>query len=396
MPQSNSIPASKPLPAPERRARIVVVWTAVAFVLMQVVVAGLPGYPWSTRTEPELAVRTNRFQRDSGWVRTTPTLEESIVQWQVHHLLTAVPPQDVLFVGDSSCLMGVMPEVITQDTQLRTWNLATVGSLSTQGQADILDLYLTKHPTSQPKLVVCYLAPPTLARDREEIERQGVYNGLREWLYGADAGLAANLPLAQLPGYRLRRPLYQAATQLLGTSQSKPLVNVRRGPFPSDDEVGRTLLETRGYFTETRKNQLPAIEPATNRLQLTADSLRGIVRMFESTHARSIDLVFIMTPLPERYRKVQDDVDYRKLAGALTAAARPYPKVKIHSPLLRYFDDASFGTPHHLTKAGATRNSTELAEIIAAIVTPLTQESEPTPASPATGGTVAGGERRVR
>ncbi|MDB5341571.1 MAG: hypothetical protein JWN70_7190 [Planctomycetaceae bacterium] len=368
----------------------------MAFVLMQVVVAALPGYPWSTRTEPETAVRANRFQRDSGWLRTTPTLEESIVQWQVHHLLTAVPPQDVLFVGDSSCLMGVIPEVITQGTQLRAWNLATVGSLSTLGQADILDLYFAKHPSSTPKLVVCYLAPPTLARDQEEIERQGVYNGLREWLYGADAGLAANLPLTQLPAYRLRRPLYQTAAQMLGTSSPRPLVSVRRGPFPSDDEVRRTLLETRGYFAESRKNQLPAIEPATNHLQLTADSLRGIVQMFESTHARSIDLVIMMTPLPERYRKAQDDVDYRKLADTLSAAARRFPKVKIHAPLLRYFDDASFGTPHHLTKAGATRNSVDLAKIIAAIITQPTPEPEPTPASPATGGAVAGGERRIR
>ncbi len=384
------------MPARERRARIVVVWTAMAFVLLQVIVTTLPGYPWTARAEPETAVQTNRFHRDNGWLRTTPTLEESIIQWQVHHLLTAVSPQEVLFVGDSSCLMSVIPEVITQGTGLRTWNLATVGSLSTLGQADILDLYLTKHPTTQPKLVVCYLAPPTLARDQEEIERQGVYNGLREWLHGADAGLAANLPLAQLPGYRLRRPVYQAATQLLGTSQQAPLVNVRRGPFPSDEEVRRTLLATSGYFAETRRNQLPVIEPATNRLQLTADSLRGIVQMFASTHARSIDLVFMMTPLPERYRKPQDDVAYRKLADTLTAAARPYSNVKIHSPLLRYFDDASFGTPHHLTKAGAERNSAELVEIIGAIVTPTKQDSGPTPASPATDGAVAGGERRVR
>ena len=396
MPRSNDAPVNKPLPAPERRARIVVVWTALAFVMMQVIVTILPGYPWTNRTEPETAVRTNRFHRDNGWLRTTPTLEESIIQWQVHHLLTAVPPQDVLFVGDSSCLMGVIPAVITKGTELQTWNLATVGSLSTQGQADILDLYLAKHSTSQPKLVVCYLAPPTLARDQAEIERQGVYNGLREWLHGADAGLSANLPLARLPGYRLRRPVYQTATQLLGTSRQGPLVHVPRGPFPSDEEMGRTLLETRGYFAETRRNHLPAIEPATNHLLLTADSLRGIVRMFESTHARSIDLVFMMTPLPGRYRKPQDDQAYRKLADTLTAAARPFPKVKIHSPLLRYFDDACFGTPHHLTKAGAERNSSELVEIIAAIVNQPKPESEPPPASPASGGVVAGGERPVR
>lgn len=396
MPRSTDAPVNKPLPAPERRARVVVVWTAMAFALIQAIVSGLPGYPWRTSTQPESAVQANRFQRDNAWLRSTPTLEESIIQWQVHHLLTAVPPQDVLFVGDSSCLMGVIPEVITQGTQLRSWNLATVGSLSTLGQADILDLYFAKHPSSTPKLVVCYLAPPTLARDQEEIERQGVYNGLREWLYGADAGLAADLPLTQLPAYRLRRPLYETAGQWLGTSPPRPLVNVRRGPFPSDDEVRRTLLERRGYFTESRTNQLPEIEPASNHLLLTADSLRGIVRMFAGTHARSIDLVIMMTPLPERYRKVQDEVDYQKLAGTLAAAARPYPNVKIHAPLLRYFDDASFGTPHHLTHAGAERNSRELVEVIAAIVTPAMQKLEPIPISPATGGAVAGGERQVR
>ncbi len=368
MPRSTSSPLSRSRRAPERRARAVIVWTAVSFCLTQVLVMSLPGYPWPSVTEPEAAVQTDRFQRGGGWLRTIPTLEESIIQWQVHHLLTAVPPQDVLFVGDSSCLMGVMPEVITQATGLNTWNLATVGSLSTQGQADILELYLKKHPTPRPKLVVCYLAPPTLARDRDETERQGVYNGFREWLYGADAGLVAQLPLAQLPGYRLRRPLYEAANQLPWNKHSTLLVHQPRGQIPSDEEVRRTLLTRRGYFSEPRRQRLPAIASDGNRLPLTADGLRGIVRMLETAQAHSIDLVFMLTPAPERYRNPQHDAAYRDLAAHFMTAARPYPRVTIQSPLLRYFDDASFGTAHHMTMSGAARNSAEIARLITAVV----------------------------
>lgn len=347
----------------QRRSFRVVVWTGCWIVALQVLTTCLPGYPWPARTQPEIAVHAERYFRDGGWTRTSPTLEESIIQWQVHHLMTDVPPQDIVFVGDSSCLMGIMPDRITAATNLPAWNLGTVGSLSTQGQARILDLYLQRHAATKPKLIVCCFATPTLQRTSEQVEQLGVLNRFREWLDGADAGAAARAPLAQLPGYRLRRPFYLAATEFLNAEQPELILNTKRGQFPSDDSVRKSLLSNRGYLPEPRRQQLPPHEPFAISL-LTPDSLAGIVRIFDLANANSVPLLFVMTPLPESYRGPASERAFERLEQQLRVAAIPFPSVEIGSPLLRYLADQDFGTPNHLTEAAAPRNTDRLAELI--------------------------------
>lgn len=324
----------------------------------------LPGYPWPAQTRPEVAVRTERYYRYGGWIRTSPTPEESIIQWQVHHLLMDVPPQEVIFVGDSSCLMGIVPQRITERTGLPAWNLGTVGSLSTHGHARILELYLQRHTATKPKLVVCYLAPPTLLRTSEQVAELGVLNRFHEWLDGADAGLTGRAPLAQLPGYRLRRPLYAAAGQMLGDSRPTPVLDVKRGHFPSDDSIRQTLLKNRGYLPEPRKRTWLPVPNSHPTPMPTPDSLSGIVRMFELAQRHSVELLFVMTPLPESYRTREYEQAFRHLEQRLCEAAHPYPNVKLSQPLLRYCRDEDFGTLHHLSETAAPGNSDQVAGLI--------------------------------
>lgn len=359
---------SKPRKLNEHRARSVVVWAVMCYAMTQLIVFCLPGYPWPARTDPEVAVRANRFNRNGAWLRNVPTLEESIIQWQVCHLLTAVGPQDIVFIGDSSCLMGVVPQVISEATKMRTWNLGTVGSLSTTGHAEILNLYLRKHERSKPKLVVCYLASPTLKRTQEETENLGVLNGFREWLHGKDAGRMAQEPLAQLPGYRLRSPLSVLAKQMLGAQPPATDFDVSRGKLPSDDEIRQTLLETHGYLAEPRSGPLSPAESQYHNLAMSPDGLRGIIQMFEMADSMSINLVLIINPQPELYRDGQAEVGLQRIEQALIRAARPFSRVTVHAPALRWFDNDDFGTPQHLTKLGAIKNSIEVARILNGIL----------------------------
>lgn len=349
----------------QRRSFQVVLWTIGWTIALQGLAALLPGYPWPSHTQPEVAVRTERYYRYGGWIRTSPTPEESIIQWQVHHLLTDVPPQDVVFVGDSSCLMGIVPQRIMEQTGLPAWNLGTVGSMSTHGHARILELYLQRNSSTKPKLIVSYFAPPTLLRTSEQVAQLGVFNRFQEWLHGTDAGQAAQAPLAQLPGYRLRRPLYAAAGQLLGDeSRPTPVLNVKRGPFPSDDSIRETLLKNRGYLPEPRRRTKLQVRELQQAPMPTADSLVGIVHMFKLAQAYSVDLLFVMTPLPESYRTPEIEQTYRDLEERLRQAARPYPKVQLSAPLLRYYSDEDFGTLDHLSEQAAPKNSDDIAGLI--------------------------------
>ena len=347
-----------------QRSRQVVLWTVGWVVVLQGIATSLPGYPWPAYTQPEVAVQTERYYRAGGWTRSVPTLEESIIQWQVRHLLTEVPPQDIVFIGDSSCLMGVIPSRIEQRTGGSAWNLGTVGSLSTHGHARILEMYLQRHAKSKPKLVVCVLAPPTLLRTAEEVEGSGVLNRFQEWLDGQDAGQAARAPLARLPGYRLRRPFYAAASQLFGDHRPlQHILDAPRGPFYSDTAVAKTLLKNHGYLPEPRRNKLSA--PIADEDEMpTEDSLAGIVRMFELARANSVKLLVLMTPLPESYRTAETVEDFERLEAELEEASQQFPNVDLGLPLLRYLADDQFGTPHHLTEGGASQNSDQMAQVI--------------------------------
>ncbi|MEI7493801.1 MAG: hypothetical protein WCJ92_04295 [Alphaproteobacteria bacterium] len=64
---------------------------------------------------------------------------------------------DVIFVGDSSCLMGVSPKIIEEETGLKVLNLATYGGSGIIGYEAILRKYLKFN--SPPKLIVYYISP---------------------------------------------------------------------------------------------------------------------------------------------------------------------------------------------------------------------------------------------
>ena len=64
---------------------------------------------------------------------------------------------DVIFVGDSSCLMGVSPKIIEEETGLKVLNLATHGTSGIIGYEAILRRYLKFN--SPPKLIVYYISP---------------------------------------------------------------------------------------------------------------------------------------------------------------------------------------------------------------------------------------------
>src|SRR5262249_10325294 len=132
-----------------RRGRVAVLSAGLVFVLFQAASAGLLKHVWPTPETPAGVVQSERFWSGEPAPRGVPSLEESIIQWQAYHLLTSVDDQNVLFVGDSSCLMGVMPQVIAQKTGQKCWNLGTIGFMATDGHADMLDLYLAKNRPPQ-------------------------------------------------------------------------------------------------------------------------------------------------------------------------------------------------------------------------------------------------------
>jgi hypothetical protein len=66
---------------------------------------------------------------------------------------------DILFVGDSSLLMGLQPEVIKQRTGLSAHNLGVPGEAFCMASEVLLSSYLANNRT--PKLLILYMSPQT-------------------------------------------------------------------------------------------------------------------------------------------------------------------------------------------------------------------------------------------
>jgi hypothetical protein len=296
-----------------------------------------------------------------------PTLAESIVQWQVSNLKDDLGPTEVVFFGDSSCLMGIMPRIVEEGTGLRCWNFGTLGWLSTDGHADLLQLYVDRH--GPPSLAVYYVTTWPLTASRKDIEACGYLQRFREWL-SADPSFQERSLLDRLPSTQARLWVQTLAAKRLVSNQERlQFLNAPRGPYASDSDVREVLKANRGFMTELPSGSTEADWRAyaartTNehaRPKLAPDCVAGLQRMFALADARGFDLVLRMNPLPDAFRSADTDAAFQQLEQDLRNVAAPYHRARIGAPFLRYYPSLQHSSVTHLSEHGAARNSQELA-----------------------------------
>jgi hypothetical protein len=331
----------------ERRGLFVLAWAALVLLVLQVAARSVPAPPPS-----------HRF-RDSGQ-REAPSVTDSIVQWQVTYLMTARETQDAIFLGDSSCLMGIVPEAVSRASGLRCWNFGTLGWLATHGHADLLDLYLEKH--GPPSLVVYHVSLYPLLQTDKDVERVGHLAPLREWLAlerGDEGG-----PFDRLPSSRLRRStLAWVDRHFVRDAERERFLDEPRGPYLSDREMARALWRNRGHIPEQPSRLGPAVvkaNPDYANPRLTSDCRPGLMRMFAAAQDKGFDLVVLLLPLPEAFRSEQTEAGLQQLERDLRELAADYPRVSFRDPPLHYLPNESYSTLNHLKQSEAVRYSEEL------------------------------------
>jgi hypothetical protein len=328
------------------RDRAAFLWAVLFFGLIQ---AG--GY-LLLKNLPHL----DRFTHSGQGVLTAPAIEESIIQWQSDFLLTSAEPQDVVFVGDSSCLMGVMPAIIEKNTHLKVRNLGTLAWLSAEGHADVLRLFVQHH--GPPKLFVYYACPYTFAVSRKEIDKIGYLSRFRAYVSRNDWAMRLDQPRSWFPSYHL-------ASRLLGMMQAGDphhYLEIARGPFLSDLETAKFMRQSKGYLIEPRG---PCSRPEHNQpfhSSLSDDCASGLLQMFYLAEKHHFNMMVLMSPLPDYTKTPETGRSIGELEKGLRRLAHSHPRVTIASPLLRYYPVAQFGTPWHLTPEGAARNSEEIGK----------------------------------
>ena len=109
----------------------------------------------------------------AGWPSLRPLLDldRTILTHQVS-LATRAPPAQIVWLGDSSCLMDIDP---THRPGLI--NLGTISHLGLNHHARLLERYL-QHAAKPPDLVVVLLHPDALRRERDDISAGLLFESL--------------------------------------------------------------------------------------------------------------------------------------------------------------------------------------------------------------------------
>jgi hypothetical protein len=90
-------------------------------------------------------------------VHRVPWFVESVIEYHMDYTMNSDKYNDVVFLGASGAMAGIIPNLFEENTGLRAYNFGTVIDIGPDGHLEIFRAYLKSHP--RPKLLV-YLAFP--------------------------------------------------------------------------------------------------------------------------------------------------------------------------------------------------------------------------------------------
>jgi hypothetical protein len=314
---------------------------------------------------------TNRFYP----ANRAPSLEESIIQWQVYHALASSKPVDILLLGDSSCMMGLRPKILEERTGLNCWDIGTLDYFGVQGNVDLLEVFLQQRKA--PKVIVFHIVGGIASFSKSSLDQMGYVNRLRTWLAPYLEEKKHWKAVLMLPSMRYRRE----AQRLLATfsqKENEAWLNTPRGPYPSDNEVRRLLLNNHGAMTEVvYEDEVNRVRDLRPMLGLDPYAIQGIQRLIELSARASSQLLIIHNPIPDTGETPENLEALAAFETQLRNITQGYNHVKVYSPFARFYPVQLCASYNHLTDEGAIRNSEEvsrwLIDVLALKTNPLNE-----------------------
>lgn len=289
-----------------------------------------------------------------------PSMEESVVQWQVTHALASDAPVDIVVIGDSSCLMGIRSGVIEEVTGLSAVNLGTVATLYSDGHADLLEEFIAQR--GAPKFVVYHTAAiyGVGFYSADDIADIGLLRQYRLW-----RGLRPEGSAYRVPSIRRYRKSAQEALHALWVprEQREDFLLADRGPYPSDVDMKKMVEELNGGMIEPEQWDWSQVSPeAEHKLHYNKDVFPGLRRLVELAETYDFQLVIAFNPMPEAYRDPRFEETFAAYLADFQRELPPGNRLAYLEPALRYFSNDLCGTVCHLNDDGATENSKHIGQ----------------------------------
>ncbi len=282
-----------------------------------------------------------------------PFWEESMLYHKLEYVTRSHEPNDVLFLGDSSCLTNLDPIRFQEVSGLSAYNAGILGYIEIDGHLQVLRDYLRAHP--RPRLIIYTILPGELTASHHPNE------GFKErfiWSYGPE--MRAERGWTRWPlDFRLREELRTFVGLLSGGRKRYFKTNVV--PGMNHDQVGELLARTKGYYgMDLHRAKRVDVET----LVVGAEQGKALHELADFARQEKLPLVMRLAPLTPQPRPAEQT----PLARWFDAFQAEYPEIDVEKPLLVFYPYDRFSDPSHLRPSGVKDFSERLAALAAAKV----------------------------
>jgi hypothetical protein len=309
----------------------------------------MPAYVTGKRSEDDRQLLKNYRVPDWGETFTHCTME---------YVVNSPEYNDVVFLGDSTCVVACKPRQFESATRLTAYNLGAAGFLGIDAYIMILRLYLEHHPP--PKLLAFCIHPKAFGSTAS----QSNWPELRDrffWCYGS--GAEETRPRHDQPFYYVQEGIRVYYGRLWGGVEH--FSNV---PNPSYGGMSynagkREVVEQRGFFAKARAlrlapdaGSLSGKEYSSFRVSPDCDEhLHDLARL-----TQKYGIVLMIRPTPVLAGTASGRAD--ELDASLRSLKQAFPHVVVCTPEVLLYPPPLFGEEFHCNSDGAGKFTSLLAD----------------------------------
>jgi len=276
-----------------------------------------------------------------------PSDYEAQIEYVMRYAFQSSEKNDVIFLGDSTCLVGLEPNKFEQLTGLKAYNLSSVGVIGMAGFNIVFRDYLQHHP--KPRVLVFCVHPALLPVSATQLQPRMIMTQFF-WAYGGDTQLPVP-PDVKSGNYFIEEGAKIIVGWVMGGIDHYVDVPIPRRKGLTFNSLGRQISDQRGFWAH------PGVMPAYRRrpvdpqkpLFLSLDYQRGLDDLARLTSANGITLLIRLSPMMAG----ASTENFSRLDSELKDFESAHQDVVVSRPEVLERPPSDFAELSHLNRSGA-------------------------------------------
>lgn len=265
-----------------------------------------------------------------------PTADDATVV--VKHEMLKLSHDDIyVAVGDSSCMMGVVPSVFQQERGERLLNLGTLATFTTAGYSSFGRSLVPAG--SRPRAILYVVLPRSFEVTEAQAREYGLL-GRYGAAYGVDLGMYVVSPRERALGFF-----------------RKHRMNLFPSEFGGSFSVFRERIIHSGGFVPEVGQYVPGGAKRTD-FNLSPWALNQFEGLVQDAHRNQVDVFLWFSPRPVGYCTKSY---LTQVVNELHPLEEKYPNFHLLQTEVPHWPAECFGSVTHLNAQNAERNTIELA-----------------------------------